>query len=278
MVVVMGVAGVVAGGVMAGGAVVIGVMVAGAAVLGACLGSCLNVCVERWPERRSVVSPRSRCGGCDAPVRWFEMVPVLSYLMLRGRCSRCDVRLSVQYPLVEAGAALIWAGMAARWGAEAEAVRGAVFLTILLGIAVANARTYIIPDQFSLGGAAMGLAFAPLAGGPGLGGAALGAVIGFVLMRLIAWLGRIAFGKEAMGGGDVKMMAMAGAFLGPAGVVLTLFAGALFGSVIFGPVSLRTGRLVPFGVFLALGAGVAYGWGDALVEWYLHDVLRLDPG
>ena len=252
-------------------------VVAGAAVLGACLGSFLNVCVERWPERRSVISPRSRCGDCEAPVRWFEMVPVLSYLMLRGRCARCGVRLRAQYPLVEAGAALIWAGMAARWGAEAEAVRGAVFLTILLGIAVADARTYIIPDQFSLGGAVVGMVLAPLAGGPDLAGAALGAVAGFVLLRLIAWLGRIAFGKEAMGGGDIKMMAMVGAFVGPAGVVLTLFAGALFGSVIFGPVSLRTGRLVPFGVFLALGAGIAYGWGDALIDWYLHDVLRLDP-
>ena len=252
-------------------------MIAGAAVLGACLGSFLNVCVERWPERRSVISPRSRCGGCEVPVRWFEMVPVLSYLMLRGRCSRCDVRLSVQYPLVEAGAALIWAGMAAIWGAEAEAVRGAVFFTILLGVALADARTYIIPDQFSVGGSVAGLAFAPLNGGPGLGEAALGALVGFALMRLIAWLGRIAFGREAMGGGDVKMMAMAGAFLGPAGVVVTLVAGALLGSVIFGPVSLRTGRLVPFGVFLALGAVVAYGWGDALVEWYLYEVLRLDP-
>ena len=251
-------------------------VVTGAAVLGACLGSFLNVCVERWPERRSVVSPRSRCGGCGEPVRWFEMVPVLGYLMLRGRCSRCGVRLGAQYPLVEAGAALIWAGMAARWGAEMEAARGGVFLTILLGIAVADARTYIIPDQFSLGGAVVGLALAPLAGGPGLGGAALGAVAGFALMRLIAWLGRIAFGKDAMGGGDIKMMAMVGAFLGPAGAVLTLFAGALIGSIIFGPVSLRTGRLVPFGVFLALGAGIAYGWGDALIAWYLGVVLRLN--
>lgn len=251
-------------------------MVAGAAVLGACLGSFLNVCVERWPERRSVISPRSRCGGCEAPLRWFEMVPVLSYLMLRGRCSRCGVGLSVRYPLVEAGAALTWAGMAAIWGAEAEAVRGAVFLTILLGIAVADARTYIIPDQFSLGGAAVGLALAPLPGGPAMAGAALGAALGLGLLWLIAWLGRMAFGKDAMGGGDIKMMGMVGAFLGPTGVILTLFAGSLLGSVIFGPVSLRTGRLVPFGVFLALGAGVAYGWGDVLVEWYLHTVLRLD--
>lgn len=252
-----------------------GAIVAGAAVLGACAGSFLNVCVERWPGRESVVVPRSRCPGCEAPVRWFQNIPVLSYLMLRGRCARCDVRLSLRYPLVEVAVALIWAGMALVWGAQAEAVRGSLFLTLLLGIAVTDARTYIIPDQFSLGGAVAGLMLAPLSGGPALADAALGAGLGFGLLWLIAWLGRIAFGKDAMGGGDIKMMAMVGTFLGPPGVILTLFAGSLLGSVIFGPVSLKTGRLVPFGIFLALGAGIAYGWGDVLIEWYLHTVLSL---
>ena len=196
--------------------------------------------------------------------------------MLRGRCAECGVRLSLRYPLVEVGVALIWAGMAAMWGAEAEAVRGGLFLTLLLGIALTDGRSYIIPDQFSVGGVVVGLALAPLDGGPDLAAAVLGAGLGLGLLWLIAWLGRLAFGKDAMGGGDIKMMAMAGAFLGPAGVLLTLFAGSLLGSVIFGPVSLRTGALVPFGVFLALGAGIAYGWGDVLVEWYLHTVLGMD--
>ncbi len=253
-----------------------GALIAGAAVLGACAGSFLNVCVERWPGRASVISPRSRCGSCEAPVRWFRNVPVLSYLMLRGRCAECGVRLSLRYPLVEVGVALIWAGMAAMWGAEAEAVRGGLFLTLLLGIALTDGRSYIIPDQFSVGGVVVGLALAPLDGGPDLADAVLGAGLGLGLLWLIAWLGRLAFGKDAMGGGDIKMMAMVGAFLGPAGVLLTLFAGSLLGSVIFGPVSLRTGALVPFGVFLALGAGIAYGWGDVLVEWYLHTVLGMD--
>ena len=254
---------------MSGGAVV-----GTAAVLGACAGSFLNVCVARWPGGGSVVSPPSRCGSCAAPVRWFQNIPVLSYLALRGRCARCDVRLTLQYPVIEVAVALIWAGMAAQWGVQAEAVRGGLFLTLLLGIALTDARTYIIPDQFTLGGAAAGLLLAPFAGGPDLADAALGAAIGFGLLWLIAALGRIVFGKDAMGGGDVKMMAMAGAFLGPAGVVLTLFAGALIGSIIFGPVSLRTGKLVPFGIFLAVGAGIAYGWGDVVMAWYLDAVLR----
>ena len=247
-----------------------------AAVLGACVGSFLNVCVDRWPSGGSVVSPPSRCDGCAAPVRWFRNIPLASYLVLRGRCARCGIGIGLRYPLVELAAALIWARMAAQSGAHAEAVRGSVFLTILLGIALTDARTYIIPDQFTLGGTVAGLALAPFANGPGLAGAALGATLGFGLLWLIAGLGGVIFGKDAMGGGDVKMMAMVGAFLGPAGAVLTLFAGALAGSVIFGPVSLRTGRLVPFGVFLALGAGVAYGWGDLLVAWYVDTVLGLN--
>ena len=246
-----------------------------AAVLGACVGSFLNVCVDRWPERGSVVTPPSRCDSCKAPVRWFRNIPVLSYLMLRGRCAGCGVRLGRRYPLVEVGGALIWAGMASQWGFQVEAVRGSLFLTILLGIALTDARTYIIPDQFSLGGAVLGLALAPLAGGPGLAEAVLGAAVGFGILRLIAGLGRIVFSKDAMGGGDVKMMAMAGAFLGPAGVLVTLFAGALLGSVIFGPVSIRTGKLVPFGVFLALGAAIAYYWGDTLAGWYTG-LLRIN--
>ena len=256
---------------MSGAAVVVA-----AAVLGACAGSFLNDCVARWPSGGSAVSPPSRCDSCAAPVRWFQNIPVLSYLMLRGRCARCDVRLTLQYPLAEVAVALIWAGMAAQWGVQAEAVRGSLFLTILLGIALTDARTYIIPDQFTLGGTVAGLVLAPLAGGPELVDAAIGAAVGFGLLWLIAGLGRVIFGKDAMGGGDVKMMAMVGAFLGPAGVILTLFAGALIGSIIFGPVSLRTGKLVPFGIFLALGAGIAYGWGDAVIAWYLDAVLRLN--
>ena len=250
-------------------------VVVAAAVLGACAGSFLNVCVARWPGGGSAWSPPSRCDSCGAPVRWFQNIPVISYLALRGRCAACRVGLTAQYPLVELAVALIWAGMAAQWGAGAEAVRGSLLLTILLGIALTDARTYIIPDQFTLGGAALGLLLAPLPDGPTLVEAALGAAIGFGFLWLVAVVSKFFFGKDAMGGGDVKMMAMAGAFLGPAGAVITLFAGALIGSIIFGPISLRTGRLVPFGIFLALGAGIAYGWGDVLTAWYLDTVLKL---
>lgn len=246
-----------------------------AGCLGAALGSFLNVCIYRWPNEESVVRPPSRCGSCGAPVRWRHNVPVLSYLFLRGRCADCGTRISVQYPLVEIVVALVWAGLAAVWGFHPEVLRGGLFLTILLGISLTDARTYIIPDEFSLGGMFLGLATAPLAGGIDLIQSVAGAALGLGLLWVIAVVGRWLFKKDAMGGGDVKMMAMVGAFLGPLGVLLTLFLGALVGSVIFGPVALKTKRLVPFGIFLGVGAVVTYGWGQAIISWYLASVLGL---
>ncbi|NNM32502.1 MAG: prepilin peptidase [Gemmatimonadetes bacterium] len=248
-----------------------------AGFVGAALGSFLNVCVYRWPNDESVIRPRSRCPGCGTPVRWRDNLPVLGYFLLRGRCRACGVSLSLQYPLVEAMVALLWAGLAASMGPHPEVLRGGLFLTILLGIALTDARTYIIPDQFSLGGMLLGLALSPLPGGVDVVQSLSGAALGFGLLWLVAVLGKLAFKKDAMGGGDVKMMAMVGAFLGPAGVVLTLFLGALVGSVIFGPISWKTKKLVPFGIFLGVGAVVSYGWGGALVEWYVGRVLGLAP-
>lgn len=240
-----------------------------AGVFGLMIGSFLNVCALRWPNDESVVRPRSRCPGCGNALAWYDNVPVLSWLVLRGRCRSCGEPISIQYPLVELTIGVTWAGMFAMHGVGWEAVRGAVFLTILLGIAVSDARFYIIPDQFSVGGAVLGLALAVVASGIGIVDALIGAAVGFFLLWFVAWAGEKAFKKEAMGGGDIKMMAMLGAFLGTSGVFLTLFLGALFGSVIFGPISYKTGKLVPFGIFLAVGGAVTWLVGDPLIEWYL---------
>ncbi len=206
-------------------------------------------------------------------IRGFRLLPVLGYFFVRGRCASCRVRLSPQYPIVEASVALIWAAMVARWGMHPEALRGSVFLTILLGIAVTDARTYIIPDQFSLGGAVVGVAFAFLAGGPTAADGIVGATLGFGLLWAVAAAAKSLLGKDALGGGDVKMMAMVGAFLGPVGVLVTLFVGSLLGALVFGPIAVRTGRPVPFGVFLAAGAGISYAWGDVIVSWYAGAML-----
>ncbi len=243
-------------------------VVMGAGVLGLALGSFLNVCALRWAQDQSVIKPRSACPGCGEAIAWFDNIPVLSWIVLRGRCRRCGEGISIQYPLVELATGLIWAGMFWAVGMEMEALRGAVFLTLLLGIAVADARFYIIPDQFSVGGAVLGFAFSFATPAITWQSSLMGALAGFFLLWFVAWAGEKAFKKEAMGGGDIKMMAMIGAFLGAWGMALSLFLGAVLGAVIFGPISLKTGKLVPFGIFLAAGAAVAFVFGDAIIDWY----------
>lgn len=253
-----------------------------AGVFGLLLGSFLNVCTLRWPKKESVVSPPSHCGSCGARIRWHDNIPVLSWLLLRGRCRGCDARISIQYPLVELATALIWAGSFVRHGFGPEALQGSIFLTLLFGIALTDARFYIIPNEFSLGGLALGMIMAVWisvsTGMPDpLIQAAAGAALGFGLLLAVAVGGKALFKKDAMGGGDIKMMAMVGSFLGVAGVLLTLFLGALLGAVIFGPISWRTGKLVPFGIFLAAGAAVTYAWGDTILEWYFVNILEMVP-
>jgi leader peptidase (prepilin peptidase) / N-methyltransferase len=244
-----------------------------AALVGAAIGSFLNVCVCRLPEGESVVSPRSRCPECSTPIAWHDNVPVLGWTLLRGRCRTCRAGISVQYPLVELATAAIWVAAVARYGGAWAALSAAVFFTLLLGIALTDARTYIIPDEFSIGGTILGLGLALAPGGITFTSAVLGAALGFGVLWAVGALGSWWLGKDAMGGGDIKMMAMVGAFLGPAGVLLTIFLGALVGTLIFAPISMRTGKLIPFGIFLAVGAGVTDVWGSAIVGWYLQTFL-----
>lgn len=255
-----------------------------ATLFGAVAGSFLNVCVHRWPLDQSVIRPRSHCPRCEQPIAWHDNIPIVSWLALRGRCRTCGEPISPRYPLVELGAALIWgAALLApllRDGyldavSIGEAVRVATFLTILLGIALTDAEHYIIPDEFSLGGLVIGVALSFLPGGITPGASIIGAFVGFGVLWLIAVLGEAAFRKPAMGGGDIKMMAMIGAFIAWPGVLLTIFLGSLLGAAIFGPISYRTGKLVPFGIFLAMGATVSAIWGDALIAWYGTTILGL---
>ena len=239
-----------------------------AGLIGVCIGSFLNVCIYRLPAGESVVKPRSRCPECGQTIGWRDNLPVLSYVLLRGRCRGCGTRISIQYPLIELVTGVIWVGAAVRYGWSWQTLVVALFFTLLLGIALTDARSYIIPDEFSVGGLVLGLALSPLPGGLTLAQSVSGAAVGFGFLFLTGWLGEWWLKKPAMGGGDIKMMAMVGAFLGPMGAVLTIFMGALVGTLIFLPISLRTNKLVPFGIFLALGAAVTEAWGDSILEWY----------
>jgi len=220
------------------------------------------------PLGESVVRPGSRCPKCSEPVRWHDNIPIVSWFVLRGKCRFCREPISWQYPAVEAATLVIWVGMAVAYGPTPHGLVGAILLTILLAIALTDAQHYIIPDQLSIGGLAAGLALSFFPGPPAPLMSLAGAALGFSVLFAVGWFGEMAFKKPAMGGGDMKMMAMIGAFLGPLGSMLTIFLGALAGSVIFGPISLKTGKLVPFGVFLALGAAVTFLFGDWLIDWY----------
>jgi leader peptidase (prepilin peptidase)/N-methyltransferase len=244
-----------------------------AGILGACVGSFLNVCVYRWPEDKSVVSPPSSCPNCGTRIKWYDNVPVLGWVWLRGKCRSCGTPISIQYPLVELLTAALWVMAVWRFGPTWQGLATALFFTILLGIALSDARTYIIPDQFTLGGLVLGLALSFAPGGIDWRMSFAGAALGYALLWLVAVLGEWAFKKPAMGGGDIKMMAMVGAFLGPIGVLLTIFLGALFGTIIFTPISYRTGKLVPFGIFLAVGAAITEPFGAAMIDWYVRSFL-----
>lgn len=240
-----------------------------AGLFGLLIGSFLNVCIVRLPADQSVVTPRSRCPTCGTPVEWRDNIPVLSWLLLGGKCRSCRAPISILYPLVELTVGLLWAAVALRYGVGIEGVKAALFGTLLLGIALTDAREYIIPDEFTWGGLILGLIISAAGGFQALLWALFGAAVGFAILWLVGLVGKAVFKEEAMGGGDIKMMAMVGSFLGWQGVLLTIFLGALAGSAIFLPLAL-VGRkkLVPFGVFLALGAAVTYLVGPAILDWY----------
>lgn len=258
-----------------------------AGLFGLTIGSFLNVCSLRWPAEESVVSPPSHCPTCQEPVRWFDNVPVLSWIVLRGRCRGCKEGISIQYPLVELATGLMWAGVFFAHGATWESLRGAVFLTILFGIALSDARFFIIPDEFSIGGTVLGVALAFLPGGIDRFPSMLGAAVGYGVLWLVAvggtWvIKRLSPGRleeagvdQAMGGGDIKMMMMVGAFVGVAGVMETLFIGSVLALLVFAPLSSFSKRLIPLGVFLAVAGAVTYAWGEIMLTWYLTQVVGI---
>lgn len=264
--------------------------------LGACIGSFLNVCVARWPRDLSVVRPRSRCPNCGHQLSWYENIPLVSWLALRARCRGCAEPISITYPLVELAVALGWMGAAHVYGPTLTALRFAVFGTALLGVALTDARHYVIPDGFTLFGLfwALGTSIVAFFLGDqtvfaGPYDALIGACAGAGLIAIVGWLGEVAMGREAMGLGDVTLMAFVGAALGPSRAILTIFVGATLGAAAFiavvYPVTwMRRGAgheqtelalggspvetpLIPFGVFLAPAAMLTLLWGDAFIYW-----------
>ena len=259
-------------------------------VLGASIGSFLNVCISRWPVELSVVRPRSRCPKCERAIAWHENIPLLSWVLLRAKCRGCSLPISMQYPAVELMVALGWVASFVAFGLTFEALRVAVFGTVLFGIAVTDAMTYLIPDGFTISGLLMvfGAAIANFFIGEtshfaSPWAALIGACAGAGAITIIGWLAEVIMTREAMGFGDTTLMAVVGAALGAERSLLTVMVGAFVGAVVFllivGPiVKWRTRGTdtefafpdVPFGVFLAPAAMLVLLWGEPLIAWYVR--------
>ena len=238
---------------------------------GLVLGSFLNVVIARLPKRQSIVSPPSRCPRCKAPIRPWDNVPVLSYMLLGGRCRDCRARISWRYPLVELTAGLLLAALTLRVEHPVLLVPHAVFLLTLLAVTWIDFDTQTIPDALTIPGVGIGLA-ASLFGPPGLGPALLGAFVGGASLWAVGYAYERATGVPGMGGGDVKLAAMMGAFLGAGGVFGAIFLASFAGSL-FGLLLIARGRgdrrsAIPFGTFLAPSAVALLLYGDALFRWY----------
>ena len=269
-------------------------------VVGAAIGSFLNVCIGRWPEGLSVVKPRSRCPKCGHQIKASENIPILSWLFLRGRCSNCHERISIQYPIVELIVGLIWLDIYFHFGLTFTAFRIAVFATVLLGIAITDAKHFLIPDGFTVFGLFFVLITALIALYLGQAepfarpwDAVLGMCVGAGAISIVGWLGEVWLKRPAMGFGDVTLMAVVGAAVGPVRSLLTIFIGAVLAPIVLlaivYPLSARglagdkgqtelaleagggwRKKELPFGVFLAPAGLIALLHGDQIIAWYLR--------
>jgi leader peptidase (prepilin peptidase)/N-methyltransferase len=244
-----------------------------AGLVGLVVGSYLNVLVHRLPLGESTVRPRSRCPACGAAIRARDNLPIVSWLLLGGRCRDCGAPISPRYPLIEAATGALFAACVARFGFAPEALAAATLGALLVALAAIDLDHFLLPDKLTLPGIALGLAAQWLLPSGSLVVGLRGALVGAGLLLAIAGAWELLRGVEGMGLGDVKMLAMLGAFLGAGGVVVTLvfatFAGSVVGLVL---VARRGGDLqaqLPFGVFLAAGGLVALFAGEPLVGAYL---------
>jgi leader peptidase (prepilin peptidase)/N-methyltransferase len=246
-------------------------------LLGAAIGSFLNVCIWRLPLGKSIVYPPSSCPACGTRIRARDNIPLLSYLLLCGRCHACEAHVSLRYPAVELLTGVMSMLVLYHFGLSPNLGVYAVFTAALIVITFIDIDHQIIPDVISLPGIVLGIAFSALGytmPEVSLMDSVIGALLGGGLLYLVAVGYHVWTGREGMGGGDIKLLAMIGAFLGWRGVLVTLILGSFSGAVIGIALILARGadsRLpIPFGPFLALGAVCALFFGDSLIRWYLQ--------
>ncbi|MBI4849478.1 MAG: prepilin peptidase [Nitrospirae bacterium] len=253
-------------------------------ILGAVIGSFLNVCIYRIPQGLSIVSPASRCPSCGAPIKFYDNIPILSYILLAGRCRSCKAKFSIRYPFVEFLNAALYVIALNRFGIDPPWVLlvYCIFISSLVVIFFIDIDHQIIPNSITLPGIPLAVILgAAILPDPffrsqmlGIKSSVIGCFAGGGSFYLIAVIGKAILKKDAMGGGDIKMMAMVGGLLGWKGVILTTFMGSLLGSIVgISLIALKGrewGSRIPFGPYLAAGALVSLFYGQDILMWYLY--------
>lgn len=242
-------------------------------ILGANIGSFLNVCIYRIPAGESIVTPPSRCPNCGSFIRWYQNIPVFSYLVLGGKCSSCRVRISWRYPFIEALTGALFVLVYSSFDFSAATVVYWLLVAALVVITFIDLDHQIIPDVISLPGIIIGFLCSFAIPWLSWSDSLLGILLGGGSLWLVAVLYEFLTKKEGMGGGDIKLLAMLGAFLGWKAILPIIFISSLVGSLIGVPLMLvkkaDSKLAIPFGPFLALGALIYLFWGQQLISWYL---------
>ena len=245
-------------------------------IVGAIVGSFLNVCIHRMPRGVSIVFPRSFCPHCKAKIPWYENIPLVSYLLLQGKCFRCRRPINIRYFLVELVSAVLAWLLWQRYGLSAELVTSAIFFAMIIVATMTDFETGLIPDQITIPGMIAGLALSVTGHGhffqalwyQKLFESVLGLLGGGGILFLTGWFGKLVFRKESMGGGDVKLLAMIGAFVGLTKVGL-VFLLAPFPALPFAIWQrfVKKEETIPFGPFLALAGVLVFMQGDAVLNF-----------
>ncbi len=236
-------------------------------LLGAAMGSFFNVIIYRLPKSISIVTPPSHCPGCGEKIQWKDNIPILSYIILNGKCRNCDFQIPIKYLIVETISAFLFLFSYLRFGVSLELFTFLAFVSLLIPISFIDLQTTLIPDSLSISGIFLGLAFSVFRGLALI--SLIGAITGALLIFIIIISGKRIYKQAVMGYGDIKLAAMIGAFVGWAGILLTVMIGSFLGAV-YGLIQIKRGKLtmksqIPFGPYLAIGGIISFLYGKWII-------------
>jgi len=242
-------------------------------ILGLMVGSFSNVCIYRIPRNESIIYPASHCPNCYSKIKPVDNIPLLSYILIKGRCRNCKSKISIQYPIVELLTGLTYLIIYLIYGLSIQSLIYIILSSALIIIAFIDLNEQIVPDVISLPGIVIGFILSFFVPYISFVNSALGVLVGGGIILIIGLAGSVIFKKEAMGGGDVKLAAMVGAFLGWRYIIISLFLGFFLGALagIFLILSKVKSRedVIPFGPFIVLGSFITLLWGDKIISWYI---------